>query len=242
MACTTIVQGIVALFGVSLVDNFLHPYFACSLKQFWERWHISLSKWLKDYVYIPLGGNKKRKFINIAITFLVSGIWHGFYLKYLVWGALHAGYQIVGKRTYVWRERIYEIFRLDRYYSVKKVIKQIGTFTWVTIAWVIFRAESLRHGLKMLYSSVSVFNPQILWDGSLLELGLEWQELLLMTGSILVLIKTSLLQEKYCIRDKILEQPFAVRCGIYVLVVSVIWVFGTYGYEFSASDFIYGGF
>lgn len=212
------------------------------MKQFWDRWHISLSHWLRDYIYIPLGGNKKRKNINIALTFLASGLWHGFYLKYLVWGMLHAAYQIAGKKTFAWRERIYGLFHIDENSNLKKMLKHTGTFVWVTIAWIIFRADTLRQGLKMLYLSVRVFNPQVLWDGSILKLGLEWQELLIMTGSTLVLIKCSIWQENYCIRDKILKQPFAVRCGIYILVISAIWIFGTYGYAFEASDFIYGGF
>lgn len=235
LAYTTIAQGIAALFGINLVNNFAHPYFSCSIKQFWERWHISLSRWLKDYIYIPLGGNRKRKNINIVLTFLVSGLWHGFNLKYIAWGMIHAGYQIIG-------EKIYGLVHMEKESRIKRIVKQTGTFMWVTIAWIIFRADTLKQALKMLYSSVSSFNPQILWNGSILELGLDWQEMLILIGSILILIKCSMMQEKYCIRDKIIKQLFVVRLAIYIAVISVIWVFGTYGYEFEAADFIYGGF
>lgn len=235
LAYTTIAQGIAALFGINLVNNFAHPYFSCSIKQFWERWHISLSRWLKDYIYIPLGGNRKRKNINIVLTFLVSGLWHGFNLKYIAWGMIHAGYQIIG-------EKIYGLVHMEKESRIKRIVKQTGTFMWVTIAWIIFRADTLKQALKMLYSSVSSFNPQILWNGSILELGLDWQEMLILIGSILILIKCNMMQEKYCIRDKIIKQLFVVRLAIYIAVISVIWVFGTYGYEFEAADFIYGGF
>lgn len=242
LAYTTIAQGVAALFGISLVDNFAHPYFSGALKQFWERWHISLSRWLRDYIYIPLGGNRKRKNFNIMMTFLVSGLWHGFCLKYVVWGMMHAGYQITGIKTFAWRERIYRAIHIEEHSHIKEMIKRIGTFICVTAAWIIFRADSTSQGLKMLCSLLKIFNPQILWNGSILELGLDWQEIIILIGSILILIKCSKMQEKYCIRDKILKQPFVIRCTIYIVLISVIWIFGTYGYEFSASDFIYGGF
>ena len=242
LAYTTIAQGTASLFGISLADNFAHPYFSCSLKQFWARWHISLSRWLRDYIYIPLGGNRKRENVNIMITFLVSGLWHGFCLKYVVWGMMHAGYQIAGIKTFAWRERIYRAIHIEEHSHLKEVIKRTGTFIWVTVAWIIFRADSTRQGLKMLCSSLKIFNPQILWNGSILRLGLEWQEILILAGSILILMRCSKMQEKYCIRDKIVKQPFAIRCAIYIAAISVIWIFGTYGYKFEASDFIYGGF
>lgn len=242
LACTTIAQGIAALFGIRLTDNFRHPYFAGSMKEFWERWHISLSRWLKDYIYIPLGGNQKRRDINIVITFLVSGLWHGFHLKYLVWGTLHAAYQIVGRKTFENREKVYRFFRITESYKIKRGIKRVGTFIWVTAAWIIFRAGSVKQGLEMLYSVVSVFNPQILWDGSVFLMGLDRRECFIVMASLLLLIKCSTIQEKGCIRDMILERPFVVRCGIYIAVIMLIWIFGTYGYEFHASDFIYGGF
>ena len=102
LSCTTLAQGASELFGIEIIDNFHHPYFAVSVQDFWRRWHISLSTWLKDYVYIPLGGSragKLRKYINLFITFLISGFWHGEGVKFIFWGLLHAVYQIVGSIT-----------------------------------------------------------------------------------------------------------------------------------------------
>ena len=100
LSCTTLSQGVAEMFGIHLVNNFSRPYFSASVKEFWRRWHMSLSFWLRDYVYIPLGGNKKGrlfKWINLIITFSVSGLWHGGSWKFLVWGLLHAFYQIIGE-------------------------------------------------------------------------------------------------------------------------------------------------
>lgn len=87
--CVCIARGASEMLGITLAENFDHPYFATSIQDFWHRWHMSLSSWLRDYVYIPLGGNRKgklRKYVNILLTFLVSGFWHGMGLTYLVWG------------------------------------------------------------------------------------------------------------------------------------------------------------
>ncbi|MDO5122141.1 MAG: MBOAT family O-acyltransferase, partial [Erysipelotrichaceae bacterium] len=89
LSCTTMSQGVSLMFGIRLADNFDHPYFSVSIRDFWRRWHISLSSWLRDYVYIPLGGSRKgtfRKYVNLCVTFLVSGLWHGGAVQYLVWG------------------------------------------------------------------------------------------------------------------------------------------------------------
>ena len=107
--CVDICRGTSRLFGVELVDNFSRPYGARSIKEFWNRWHISLSTWLKDYIYIPLGGNRKgtfRKHLNILLVFLVSGLWHGAGNHFFVWGIMHAVYQSVGAITLPIRRKI----------------------------------------------------------------------------------------------------------------------------------------
>ena len=95
---SNMVSGIARLFGIDLVDNFKAPYFSNSIKQFWSKWHISLSSWLKDYIYIPLGGNRKgqfRKYLNLITTFVISGLWHGASINYLIWGLLHGVLQVI---------------------------------------------------------------------------------------------------------------------------------------------------
>ena len=109
--------GAAELLGLQLTTNFDTPYFSRSIREFWGRWHISFSSWLKDYVYIPLGGNRKgkaRKYLNLLLTFLVSGVWHGVGLTYLIWGALHGVYQIAGDATDRLRGRVYAALHVSR--------------------------------------------------------------------------------------------------------------------------------
>ena len=116
------------------------------------------------------------------------------------------------------------------------------TWFWVTAAWVIFRAGGLNQGLFMVRSMVMVYNPWIFFDDSLLSLGLSWKEWVILGCSVMVLMKAEKAQEKGCIRDALLKQPLIVRWGATLGAAAVIMVFGSYGYGFSASDFIYGRF
>lgn len=244
-SCTSIAQGIAQIFGIYLEDNFRHPYLAVSVKDFWRRWHISLSSWLRDYVYIPLGGSRNgtwKKYGNLLLTFAVSGLWHGPGYKYLFWGLLHGSYQIAGELSAPFRERLCQLLNLPEEDFIRRNMRRAATFFLVMIGWIIFRAESLRKGLAMVWSMVLVWNPWIFFDDSLLRLGLAWKEWIVLALSIYFLAKVSLAQEKVCIRDWILEQRLVFRWAIYIGAVVAVLIYGTYGFGFNAQDFIYGGF
>lgn len=246
LACVTISQGVAGLFGITLADNFRHPYFAASIKEFWRRWHISLSEWLRDYIYIPLGGSRKgriAKYGNLVITFAVSGIWHGSGYKFIFWGLMHAAYQVVGELTIPIKNRLYRLSALSEQSGTRKTFQRIGVFFWVTLAWIIFRADSLRIGLKMILSLVTVHNPWILFNDSLLGLGLDWKEWCILVISTIILLFVSYEQEHGLrIRDVILAKSIYVRWLLYITAIIGIMIFGTYGFGFNTQDFIYGGF
>ena len=128
--------GIARYLGYDVGKNFDHPYLSKSVGEFWRRWHISLSSWLRDYVYIPLGGSRvalPRIYLNILITFLVSGIWHGSTWNFVIWGLLHGIFQCIGRATKSFWEKI----------KVPSFIRIFITFCLVTFAWIFFRAENL---------------------------------------------------------------------------------------------------
>jgi alginate O-acetyltransferase complex protein AlgI len=134
---TDMARGIARLLGFNLILNFNNPYLATGLGEFWQRWHISLSSWFRDYVYIPLGGNKHGVFNtyrNLFVTFLLSGIWHGAAWTFAIWGALHA-FGVMATREL---ER--SAFYRDQ---VPRLLKQLGVFIFVCLTWIFFRAESL---------------------------------------------------------------------------------------------------
>lgn len=237
LGCVTISQGIARLFGICLTDNFKRPYFSDSIKDFWRRWHISLSSWLKDYIYIPLGGNRKgtnRKYVNLLVTFAVSGLWHGGGFKFIFWGMMHGVYQLV--------ESMVPIFN-KKYLGAKHLIRVLINFYFVMIAWIVFRADTLLAGLKMIYRMFCGFNPWILFDGAIYDLGLvqrEWEVLIL---SLVVLFWVSRKQEcGVVLREQFDKHGIVVRWAVYIIAILTVWVFGTYGFGYDATDFIYGGF
>lgn len=246
LSCVTISQGIAKLFGISLTDNFMRPYFSTSIKEFWRRWHISLSEWLRDYIYIPLGGSQKgklMKYMNLTITFAFSGIWHGSGYKFLFWGMIYVAYQIVGDLTAPVKNRLYQSFRLSAESGTRKMIQRTGVFFWLSLAQIIFRAESLRIGLQMIKNLFHIQNLWILFDGSLLRLGLSWKEWCILILSIMILLCADHMQEKgFCIRKIISKRAVYTRWLLYIAAILCIMIFGVYGFGYQTQDFIYGGF
>ena len=157
---TDIAIGLALILGFRLPVNFNSPYKANSIADFWKRWHISLSRWLKDYLYIPLGGNRKGKFrtnINLIITMLLGGLWHGAALRFVIWGALHGVGLVINK---IWND----IFG-DRLKSGKigKAIAVFVTFQFVSFCWIFFRAKNMDDALVMLNQIFGNFSPGLYW-------------------------------------------------------------------------------
>jgi len=141
---TDMARGVAKLMGFNLILNFNNPYLATGLGEFWSRWHISLSSWFRDYVYIPLGGNRNgalNTYCNLFITFFISGIWHGAAWTFIIWGALHGLGVLVTReleRSTTYRE------------GVPKILKQAGVFLFVSFTWIFFRADSLGDALLIV--------------------------------------------------------------------------------------------
>lgn len=149
---TDIARGAAKIMGYDLILNFRQPYFSRSIKEFWQRWHISLSGWFRDYVYFPLGGNRVTKLIifrNLFIVFLLSGLWHGAAWTFVIWGALHSMYMIVGEGTRQWRKKLLVKFSLENSYW-HHAFQIFVTFNLVVIGWVFFRANSLQNAWYIL--------------------------------------------------------------------------------------------
>lgn len=142
--------GSARLLGVNLMENFRSPYLASSIREFWSRWHISLSTWFRDYVYIPLGGSrcsKLRRDINLILTFLVSGLWHGANWTFIAWGGIHGLGQVIEKRIgelSCKRSGVSEYSSNKLIDRLKKSIGIIFVFTFTSIAWIFFRADSIK--------------------------------------------------------------------------------------------------
>ena len=245
LGCVCIAMGAAEVYGIHLQTNFEHPYQAVSVKDFWRRWHISLSSWLRDYVYIPLGGNRKgklRRYINLILTFLVSGIWHGSGLQYIFWGLMQGGYQVTGEILQPVRRKIRSILKIREESPVYVLWQRICTFVLITISWVIFRASNLRAGLSMLKRMVTDFTPWVFFDGTLYQFGIEARSFFALIFCIILVAAAEHYQEKGNIREMLERQHIIVRWSIYLGAIALIIVLGVYGPGYSATQFLYGQF
>ncbi len=236
-AYTDIALGSARLLGVELMENFRCPYAARSLKEFWRRWHISLSTWFRDYLYFPLGGSRKgkaRTCINLLIVFAVSGLWHGAALTFVVWGLLHGIFQALGILLRPLRERLYRLVPRDS--LPMRVLSWLGTFLLVAAAWVFFKADSLADAVYALRGAL-LWLPHFALP-ALTALGLR-RLTLAAAGLFLALgCAVDLVRERrdigawLCARD-------VPRYLVYFCLLAAMLLFGHYGSGFDPQDFVY---
>ena len=240
--CVDIALGVSELFGISLIDNFKQPYFSNSINDFWKRWHISLSSWFRDYLYIPLGGNRKgtfRRWLNVLIVFVVSGFWHGAGWNYIVWGSLHGIYQIIGYWLKPLKDRVYQLTNLD-HSGILGLGKIIMTFLLVNFAWIFFRLTNLRQAMYVVKTILLHWSLWDLLDGSLYQYGLSAKGLGLLFVFIIILAIVDYLHWKGIhIREIISKQILPVRWFIYITAFFSIVILGIYGIGYDANAFIY---
>ncbi len=158
--------GIARMFGVKLPINFYSPYKAHNIIEFWRRWHITLSRFLRDYLYFPIGGNRRgvsRRYVNVMITMLLGGLWHGAGWTFVVWGGLHGGYIIINDGWLAIRKRFLGDKAGDNT-LVGRATGRIMTFTVVVIAWVVFRAESLDGAMNMYAAMFGLNGISLPWE------------------------------------------------------------------------------
>ena len=185
---TDIATGCARIMGIRLMKNFDHPYKAETIKEFWSRWHISLSTWFKDYLYFPLGGSRcsrPRHLMNLMIVFLVSGLWHGAAWTFVVWGAIHGIYQVIGTLTIAPRNRLLRKIGLSESSFGVKITRRTVTFILVCFGWLFFRANSMGDALHLLDT---LFTGWTDTAGTLSSMGLGAAEVVTTVLSILTLI------------------------------------------------------
>ena len=243
-------RGIAQSININLSHNFNFPNSAISIKDFWSRWHISLSTWLRDYIYIPLGGNRKgsfRKYINITITFIISGLWHGVGFKFIIWGLLHAFYQILADLIVNILNKIKEVLKYKKILSLisdnnnlETFISKFITFILVSIAWIFFRASSW----KTAYTMVKKINKKFLSSiGKLIESGsIDKKDFIVLIISLLILYIFERASQKIQVRKKISKFYLPFRWSLYILLIHIIIIFGIYGEGYNPANFIYMGF
>ena len=234
---TDMALGVADSMGFTLRENFNTPYFSRSISEFWRRWHMSLSNWFRDYLYIPLGGSRRgtlRKYLNVLIVFAVSGLWHGAALTFVVWGILNGVYQVIGGMTMPVRNGMYRMLRIEENGTFRKGVQIVATFLLTTVAWVFFKASSLSNAFQVL--SGMFHGP--LWVYQ--SVGLDRRELLVAFVALVILFAVDVLGQRYDLKEQYLHAPRLVRWMILWALLFGCLIFGCYGAGYNAQDFLYG--
>ncbi|WBW98640.1 MBOAT family O-acyltransferase [Oceanirhabdus sp. W0125-5] len=236
--------GSARILGFNLMENFKTPYFSKSISEFWKRWHISLSSWFKDYVYIPLGGNKVkigRVYFNLFITFLISGLWHGTNWTFVIWGALHGVYLIIGRMTKPVKNIIFRSLRLDKIPVLNVIhgmIQRIITFSLVCYGWIFFRGNSINDAMyisKNIFKNLGDMKSLTYIKNTVLNLGLDKQELIILFISVAILFLAQLISKRDDAIENMQYKPILLRWGAYYFILIIIVFFGV----FKGGQFMY---
>ncbi len=226
--------GTAKVIGFDLMQNFNRPYFATSIREFWQRWHISLSTWFRDYCYIPLGGNrvvKWRWYYNLMVTFVVSGLWHGANWTFVVWGFLHGAYLIAAIIWEPFADKINKATGLSKLPRLTRVFQIFVTFILACIAWVFFRAQSVADAFTVLGNMTNVRWGQFRWN----LFPRHELELKVVLFFIALLTTIHCFQEFLGWRNPLFSKHQPVRWASYVIFGLIILSFGA----FTSSQFIY---
>lgn len=238
-----IAKGAAKVMGFELMKNFEQPYMSTSIAEFWRRWHISLSGWFKDYLYIPLGGNRKgslRKYFNLMVVFLVSGLWHGASWHYVIWGAVHGVYQIVGGISKNLRRFVCAVLNIDRKTPQYKMFQRLVTFVLVCFAWIFFRSENTTQAVYAVRKIFTDFRPWSMYDGGIVSMGLDIANIAVLLAAAVLQIFVSVTEYKGISAADTVEKMHAfARWPIYLTLLFSVLILGIYGPGFEASQFIY---
>jgi alginate O-acetyltransferase complex protein AlgI len=229
---SSIAIGTAKILGIKLMMNFNRPYLSQNIREFWHRWHISLSSWFKDYLYFPLGGGRvpiHRAYLNIFIVFLVSGLWHGANWTFVIWGGLHGFYQIFGKITQSFRDKVNGFLGLTKFPSLLKSIQIFTTFMLAMYAWIFFRAKSFDDAT---YIAGHIFRLNSFQNLNLFSIKIDMYISIFL---ILFIFTFDALHEKYKLSQRLRLSPVYVKWVVYSGSVLALFILGVW----KSADFIY---
>lgn len=233
--------GSARIMGITLMKNFDRPHSALSISEFWNRWHISLSTWFKDYVYIPLGGNRVspvRKQFNLFMVFFLSGIWHGANWTFIIWGSLHGVYLIFANLTKDFRYAIRKAVGLTRLKWLDNSIQRAITFSLVAIALIFFRSKSVHNATYMIGKLPGIFNEiwvMIKTGAFTTGIHIESYKFIMCILVIALMEAVHFIERKNDIVQLFDQQPRYLKWGVYYITVFAVIYLGV----FSSREFIY---
>ena len=240
---STIAIGAARIMGISLMENFNTPYFARNIKDFWNRWHISLSTWFRDYLYFPLGGSrvsKRRNYFNLMVTFLISGLWHGAAAKFVVWGGLNGALQILNRAFKPVRDTLIKK-GLIRENGLLKYLEVVITFIMATLTWIVFRANSLKLAAEYVAHMITRPDYGLFFREHIYRNLVSDRDLIITMIAIFILFLAGLIRKKkgMTLDQYLLKKSYPIRAAVMMFLVFYILMFGQYGEDVYSKPFVY---
>lgn len=253
--------GLAEAMGIRLRENFIRPYFSKSLKEYWRRWHISMCSWFRDYVFYPVSvspamrkftkfsrkhfgekvGKRMPVYLSTAVVWFSTGIWHGASWNFIVWGMCNWAVLMLSEELEPLYKKFHDRFSVKQHFFYR--FFEVGrTFALVCALNLFDCYTSVAETGKVFFSAFSATNWHILWDGSLLELGLTWTDYAVLVGGVALMLIVSLLQRKDSVRETILRRPYPLRFVLWYGLFLLVLLMGAYGVGYDASQFIYNQF
>ncbi len=260
--CVDIARGISQAIGIDLDQNFNHPFFSKSAEEFWRRWHITLGTWFKDYIYFPIlvsprfkkisakikkeYGEKQQKVFSTVIplgtVWIMTGLWHGTGWNYLIWGIYYGTIIISSTLIGDGYKKLTQMLHIDTKTLSYRFFQCVRTGFLFMMGRLITVPATLKDSARILRSMLTTFNPWIFFDGSLLKMGIDFKDFMVIILGLVFVWIVSYYQEKGSVREMIARQGIVVRWTIYYIAIFSILILGIYGPGYDASAFIYGQF
>ena len=255
--------GSAQLFGVALPENFQRPFFSRTIPEFWQRWHITLGTWFKDYIFYPVSMSKPMKKLTskarkrfgprygpvltssvaLLCVWLCNGLWHGSAWNYIFFGLYHFVLIFTGNLMQPLVHTVTDKLHIDRNHLAYRIIQTIKTCVLVCIGELFFRAEGLRNGLKMFWRMLTNWSFAPIYKGNFLAYGMDGPDLILVAAFLLVLLFVGVAQERGIkLGETLLAKPWPVRIVVYYAAICFLIIFGAYGIGYVPVDPIYAGF
>lgn len=253
--------GIAQTMGITVKENFNRPYFAKSLKEYWRRWHISMGEWFRDYIFYPVSysgfmqkfskflrkyfgaaaGRRLPVYIASFVTWFATGVWHGASWNFIVWGLGNWVVLMISEELEPLYARFHKHFSVDGKLTYK-VFQVMRTFFLVCFLKIFDCYPTLGQTFKALASMFTVRNWNVLWDGSMMAIGLTASDYIILAAGVILFIEVSLCQRSGSVRDKIAKKPYPLRFLIWYGLFLMILLMGAYGIGYDSSQFIYNRF
>ncbi|MEG0616447.1 MAG: MBOAT family O-acyltransferase [Oscillospiraceae bacterium] len=258
--CMDIALGTSQILGIKLSENFNTPFFSHSIAEYWRRWHITLGAWFKDYVFYPLlksklfaqtgkllakpfgrkASNKITTYVGMLILWFLLGLWHGASWNFVIGtGILHWGYMVLADISAPLCKRAQKLMKINTQSTTYSIFTCVRTFLLVCVGFVFFRAENIQTALDIFKQIFTGVQPWVLFDGSLLQMGLDGKDFIVLIIATVILIVVDTLSQKIDVRQAIANKELPIRWAVYIAGFAAVLLFGIYGPAYDATPFIY---